>query len=81
MNMPAGDKMCMDKGMCKCSHHKIKPVLMLVLGVLFLLNALNVIAWSTVYISGSIFLIILAAGKMCKCCKGMCMKSCDQSMK
>jgi len=57
---------------CTCSHHMIKPVLLLIFGLDFLLGALGVITNSFVQISWPIIVILIAiammSGKKCKCC-------------
>ena len=64
----------MKKNVCKCPHHKVTPILIILLGVLFLLGALNILTSSFVMIVWPIILIALGAQKlaektgMCKCC-------------
>ena len=57
---------------CNCSHHIMKPVLLLILGFDFLLGALGVLTNSFVQVTWPIILIIIAiammSGKKCKCC-------------
>ena len=81
MNMEMGDKMGMDKGMCKCPHHKVKSLGVLVFGISLLLNALGKIEFNTVYIILSILVIVMALGKMCRCCSCMWHKDCGQDHK
>lgn len=64
--------------MCKCPHHKVKSLGLLVLGISLLLNALGKIELNTVYIVLSVLVIIMALGKMCRCCSGMCHKMCEK---
>ena len=57
---------------CGCPHHKIIPALVVLFGLLFLLQAVNVVSTETVAIVWPI--IVMAAGLnkmasgMCKCC-------------
>ena len=65
------DKM-MGGGMCKCPHHKVVPVLVILFGLAFLLAALNVLTWGLVNVVWPILVIVagfmkLTSGK-CKCC-------------
>lgn len=68
-----GKDMGMDSGKtCNCPHHKVIPVLVILLGVAFLAANLNLITWSVV---GWIWpvLVVIAGGTMlfrgsCKCC-------------
>ncbi len=70
--MQSGDKMC------KCPHHKMFPLAVLIVGVLFLLQALGVQLGNAVNIVWPIVVILWALKKMtrgmCKCCSGMCAK-------
>ena len=67
----------MDKGMekgglCKCPHHRMVPILVTVLGLVFLLGNLNVLTDSFVGIVWP--LLVMGAGltklneDRCKCC-------------
>ena len=64
----------MDGKMCNCPHHKMMPFAVLIVGVLFLLQALGVAMGNLVNIVWPIVLILWALKKMSK---GMC-KCCDQ---
>jgi len=59
---------------CKCSHHMIKPVLLLIFGIDFFLGAIGVLTNGFVQITWPIIIIIIAimmmTGKNCKCCQG-----------
>ena len=62
------------KNVCKCAHHKVVPVLIILLGLTFLLEALGVftsgfsmIAWSIIIIAAGIMKLSERSG-MCKCC-------------
>lgn len=63
----------MKEGMtCKCSHHKVGPVLIVLFGLTFLLGAFNVITASAVNVIWPIIVTVgglmkLGAGR-CKCC-------------
>ena len=58
--------------MCKCSHHKIVPILIALIGVLFLLFALKIIGENVTMIGWPISVIFIGLNKMmsgkCKCC-------------
>jgi hypothetical protein len=68
----------MDQGMqgqaCKCGHHKVIPVLIILLGLTFLLQAFGVVGWYFVSVTWPILLIIAGivklAGRSCGCCSG-----------
>jgi hypothetical protein len=66
MNNQGGEKMC------NCPHHKFFPFAVLVVGVLFLLQALGVALGNWFNIVWPILLILWALKKMskgsCKCC-------------
>jgi uncharacterized membrane protein len=58
---------------CSCGHHKVVPVLIIIVGIAFLLSDLGILTWSASNIIWPIALIIfgcmkLAKGK-CKCCQ------------
>ncbi len=65
----------MDQGMqgasCSCGHHKVIPILVILLGLTFLLQALGVVGWYFVSVTWPILLIIAAivkmAGRSCSC--------------
>lgn len=60
---------------CKCMHHKIVPATVLIIAILFLLQALGVISMATVGILWPILAGAAAVMKMyagnCKCYKKM----------
>ena len=69
------DDMKMEGGkgmMCKCSHHKVMPILVIVFGLLFLGGALEWVSPMTVMVTWPILVIIggvmKLSGGMCKCC-------------
>ena len=57
---------------CKCPHHKMIPLLVLLFGITFLLGALGTLSAGTVNVVWPILVIIAALMKlskgMCKCC-------------
>jgi hypothetical protein len=59
----------MQGGMCKCPHHKVIPVLIVLFGLTFLLGALGVISGNTVSI---IWPSLIILGGLMKLTKGMC---------
>jgi hypothetical protein len=56
--------------MCKCPHHKVMPWVIILIGVDFLLGAMNVLTWSFVDITWPILVIIAGIVKLnrCACC-------------
>ena len=61
-----------DGACCKCPHHLLVPIFILLIGVAFLLQALNVLSASFVAITWPILLILIGlqkiVGSACKCC-------------
>jgi len=62
------------KNVCKCPHHKVIPVLIILLGLTFLLEAWNIVTpafamtvWPILVIIAGIMKWTQKAG-MCKCC-------------
>lgn len=62
------------KNMCKCSHHKVMPIFLILFGLTFLLGYWGTLSWSTVNFVWPV-LVILAGlmklmehSKVCKCC-------------
>ena len=53
---------------CGCTHHKVMPWLIVLLGLDFLLGSLNVLTWGFVSVTWPILLIIWGFSKMCRCC-------------
>ncbi|MDO8523166.1 MAG: hypothetical protein Q7S12_02680 [bacterium] len=57
---------------CKCPHHKMVPVLVVLFGLTFLLGALDVLSAGTVNIAWPILVVLAGLMKMmtgaCKCC-------------
>lgn len=66
------ENMNMSGGKCDCSHHKAIPVLIVLFGLLFLLEALNVVMADVVSVVWPILVIIGGLMKLfgsnCKCC-------------
>jgi hypothetical protein len=60
---------------CSCSHHKVMPILVVLLGLSFLLTALHVYSAGVNSIIWPIILILAGLQKMfsrkCSCCKKM----------
>jgi len=58
---------------CKCPHHKVVPVAIILVGLLFLLQALGYAAPDFVAVCWPILVIIIGLVKLmkgtCKCCK------------
>jgi hypothetical protein len=59
-----------DKKVCNCPHHKIMPVIIILIGLTFLLGAFNVLSPMAVSIIWPILVIIIGLKKLkrCKCC-------------
>jgi len=57
--------------MCKCPHHKMWPLLIILVGLTFLLEAFGVFSSMAVNVIWPILLIIFGFSKMCKCDSGM----------
>ncbi|MDP3779358.1 MAG: hypothetical protein Q8R30_04940 [bacterium] len=74
--MMEGEGKMMGGGMntCGCPHHKIVPMMIFIIGLLFLLNVLNVITAMALSWLWPIALMIAGLMKMmgggCKCCRG-----------
>jgi hypothetical protein len=60
------------KKVCSCGHHKVLPIIVILLGLAFLLGALNVLTATVVNMIWPILLIIGGVVKMsesrCSCC-------------
>ncbi len=63
---------CGPKDTCKCPHHKVIPAMVVLIGLTFLLGALNVITPTMVAILWPIFVVIAGGTKFaersCTCC-------------
>jgi len=57
---------------CNCPHHKVLPVMLVLIGLDFLLGAIGVLTANFVAITWPILLIILGCVKMVRC--GCCSK-------
>ncbi|MBI5654266.1 hypothetical protein HZC53_01230 [Candidatus Uhrbacteria bacterium] len=61
-----------EMGGCKCPHHKVVPVLITFIGVLFLFKAVGYLSASSVDLAWPVLLIIIGLqktfGSMCRCC-------------
>lgn len=59
--------------MCKCPHHKMVPLFIALIGLVFLLQALGTISASFAEIAWPILLILIGLqkmfGGMCSCCR------------
>ena len=62
------------KNTCSCPHHKVMPILIILLGLTFLLEALGIltsgfagIAWPVIVIAAGLMKWAEKSG-MCKCC-------------
>ncbi len=57
---------------CKCTHHKMGPIMMIFIGLVLLIGALNYLTFQWVTILVAAALIIMGAVKLgghsCKCC-------------
>ena len=66
-NMGQGGKM-----VCKCNHHHVVPVAIILIGVAALLGSLNILSMWAVSIIWPVLLIVIGVmklmGRKCKCC-------------
>lgn len=64
----------MGGGHCKCPHHHMKAIWMILFGGLFLLGALGMVSSDVVKMGWPIIVILAGITKitkgMCKCCSG-----------
>jgi len=60
------------KNVCKCHHHKVVPVSIILIGIVFLLGTIGVLTMWAVNVIWPILLIVIGGTKlgsrMCKCC-------------
>lgn len=67
---------CHWNNQCGCPHHKLLPMLLVVLGLTFLLGNLGLVSSDFVNLAWPILLILIGLqkglGLMCKCWGGMC---------
>lgn len=58
---------------CKCPHHKVVPIVIVLIGLAFLLEAYNVLTAGFVAIAWPVLVIIAGVTKLfgagCKCCR------------
>lgn len=63
----------MDKDNCSCPHHKVGPLVVTLIGLVFLLKNYDVVSASFATMTWPILLIVAGLSKMCKgmckCCK------------
>ncbi len=64
-----------EKGMrCSCPHHKMVPIFIILIGLVFLLGALGVLNDTFVAYAWPILIIVIGLQKLfgnaCKCCDG-----------
>jgi energy-coupling factor transporter transmembrane protein EcfT len=59
-------------GKCNCMHHKVVPLVIVLIGLAFLLQAFNVLTPMFVAIAWPVLVIIAGltklGGRSCKCC-------------
>lgn len=64
----------MGGGRCKCIHHNVTGICVALIGLLFLLGALDVVGSRLVELGWPILLLVAGltkvSGRMCKCCDG-----------
>ncbi len=58
--------------MCKCPHHKVVPLMITLIGVVFLLGNMGTMSMQTVGIVWPVLVIVIGVMKLmkgaCKCC-------------
>lgn len=66
------DQQGMAKNVCACSHHKVVPCLLIIVGLAFLLESLGILGSGVSGIIWPLALIIAGGTKLgsnkCKCC-------------
>ena len=66
------DNAMMGGNKCGCMHHKMVPMMITLIGITFLLGALNILTAAAVSVIWPILLIVAGGTKMmgggCKCC-------------
>ena len=66
------DQAPMQGQMCKCPHHKMKPLFIVLIGLIFLLRELGKLDAHTADLAWPVLLMAFGAmklcGPMCKCC-------------
>ena len=62
------------KGGCGCPHHKMVPLFITLIGLVFLLKTLGTISMGFADVAWPVLLILVGLqkmfGRMCKCCSG-----------
>ena len=55
---------------CQCGHHKVVPLCIILIGLVFLLGEMGVLTAGFVAVSWPILLVIIGGAKLmkCKCC-------------
>lgn len=60
------------ENMCKCGHHKVVPLCIALIGLVFLLGSINVLTAGFVNFAWPVLLIVIGLTKLvgpgCKCC-------------
>ena len=68
-------KTCMT-GSCNCMHHKMVPLFIVLIGLVFLLGTLGLVSMMFTAITWPVLLILIGLqkmlGGMCKCCGCTC---------
>ena len=59
---------------CSCNHHKIVPVLFIIVGLAFLLSDLHILTWGAANLIWPIALIVFGVMKLSKGKCGCCQK-------
>ncbi|MEJ0053967.1 MAG: DUF5668 domain-containing protein [bacterium] len=61
----------MEMKVCKCPHHKVVPVAIILIGLAFLLQTWDILTMGAVAVIWPVLLIVIGAVKLggCKCCK------------
>ncbi len=72
--MMEGQNMEMGGGRCKCPHHHMKAIWMILFGLLFLLGAFEVVSSRVVEVGWPLIVVLAGITRltkgMCKCCDG-----------
>jgi hypothetical protein len=65
-----------NRGKCACPHHKLGPLVIIVLGLIWLFNELGALSWHTTSIILALLVICIGFKKMvmgkCGCCGKKC---------
>ena len=63
-----------NQNVCKCHHHKVMPLLIVLFGLAFLLGQWGALSWDSVNVIWPVLVIVAGLMKfteksgMCKCC-------------